>query len=84
MLVAGVVLETVPGAAPRVAARLLSHPGLSLCGGDGDRRLAAVVEAEDGRALERIADELLAADREVLGVYPTYVGAPDGAGADGE
>ncbi len=71
--VAGVVIVTVPGAEPRVAARLAREPGLTLAGGDGDARLAAVWEGRDGAALEALAERLLAADPELLGVYPTYV-----------
>ena len=73
MILAGVVIETVPGAAPRVAARLLHEGGLELHGGDGDRRLAAVFTARDGAALEALAERIVRADAEVLGVYPTYV-----------
>jgi hypothetical protein len=75
MIVAGVVIETAPGAAPRVAARLLKERagGLELQGGDGDRRLAAVFTGADGRALEALAERLVAQDAEVLGVFPTYV-----------
>ena len=77
MIVAGVVIETVAGAAPRVAARLLSEPGLELRGGDGDRRLAAVFTGEDGAALEALGERLLRSDEEILGLYPTFVGAED-------
>ena len=73
-MIAGVVVETLPGAAERVGARLGAAPGLALAGGDGDRRLAMVWEAEDGTALEDLARQLLAADPEVVGVFPTFVG----------
>ena len=73
-VVAGVVFLTAPGAGPRVAARLAHEPGLTLAGGDGDARVAAVWEALDGAALEARAEALLAADPELLGVYPTFVG----------
>jgi hypothetical protein len=73
VIVAGVVFETVPGAAPRVAARLLREPALELHGGDGDRRLAAVFCGEDGAALERLGERLLRSDGEILGVFPTLV-----------
>jgi nitrate reductase NapAB chaperone NapD len=73
MIVAGVVIETTPGAAPRVAARLLRFEALELQGGDGDRRLAAVFTGEDARALEALAERLVRDDPEVLGVFPTYV-----------
>jgi hypothetical protein len=79
VIVAGVVIETVAGAAPRVAARLLRTPGLELHGGDGDRRLAAVVTAGDAGALEELAERLVREDGDVLGVFPTYVAEePDG------
>jgi hypothetical protein len=73
MIVAGVVIETAPGAAPRVAARLLREAALSLQGGDGDRRLAAVFTGADGAALESFGERLVQGDEEVLRVFPTYV-----------
>ncbi len=73
MIVAGVVIETVPGAAPRVAARLLHEPGLELLGGDGDRRLAAMFTGPAGGALEALAERLVHAFPDVIGVFPTYV-----------
>ncbi|ABS25163.1 hypothetical protein [Anaeromyxobacter sp. Fw109-5] len=82
MIVAGVVIETVPGAAPRVAARLLHEPGVELQGGDGDRRLAAVVTCADGAALDALAERLVHGLAEVVGVFPTYVAdEPDAAPA---
>jgi hypothetical protein len=71
--VAGVLFVTVPGAAPRVAVRLAREPGLELAGGDGESRVAAVWEAQDGATLEALAQRLLAAEPELLGVYPTFV-----------
>lgn len=73
MIVAGVVIETVEGAAPRVAARLLGAADLELKGGDGDRRLAAVFTGDGGGALEALAERLVREDPEVIGVFPTYV-----------
>ncbi len=73
-LVAGAVVETLPGQAPAVAARLAGEPGLSLAGGDGRRLIAVVCEAADGEALEALSQRLLAEHPEVLGVYPTFVG----------
>jgi hypothetical protein len=85
VVVAGVVIETAPGAAPRVAARLLAERGLELHGGDGDRRLAAVFTGE-AHALEALAERLVRDHADVLGVFPTYVAeepdepAPGGGG----
>jgi hypothetical protein len=73
MIFAGVVIETAPGAAPRVAARLLRERGLELHGGDGDRRLAAVFTGADAGALDALSERLVREDGEVLGVFPTYV-----------
>jgi hypothetical protein len=73
-LVAGVVLQTVAGAGPRVAARLAREPGVTLAGGDGDARVALVWEAADGATLDALAEALLARAPESLGVYPTFVG----------
>jgi hypothetical protein len=77
--VAGVVFLTKPGAGLRVAARLAGEPGLTLTGGDGDSRVAAVWEAPDGASLGALAERLLAEDAELLGVFPTFVGEDEGA-----
>jgi nitrate reductase NapAB chaperone NapD len=74
MIVAGIVIETIPGAAGRVAARLVTRDDVEVTGGDGNSRVAIVCEAADGAALEAFAEELVARDEEILGVYPTYVG----------
>jgi hypothetical protein len=78
MIFAGVVIETLPGAAPRVAARLLREKGLELHGGDGDRRLAAVFTGASAEALEELAERLVHDDADVLGVFPTYVAEDPG------
>ena len=72
--VAGVVILTAPEAGSRVACRLIGTPGLTLVGGDGHARLAAVWEAPDGHSLEVLAEMLLVRDPEILGVLPTFVG----------
>jgi hypothetical protein len=77
-IVAGVVVETVPGAVARVAARLGREPGVTLQGGDGQCRLAVTWEAADGRALEAAAERVLREDGEILGVFPTFVGEDEG------
>jgi hypothetical protein len=74
MIVAGIVIETVPGAAARVAARLVTRDDVEVTGGDGDSRIAVVCEAVDGAALESFAEALVASDEEILGVFPTFVG----------
>ncbi len=83
VLIAGLVVHTVPAAAARVAARLRTETGLEVQGDDGDRRLATVLESESAEALERRIDELLAADEEIVGIFPTYVGEDDALPSDG-
>lgn len=78
MVIAGVVIETLPGRAPEVALRLASLDGVRVKGGDGDRRLAVVVSAPNGGELERWAEGLVRDDEAVLGVFPTYVGEDGG------
>ena len=78
MVVAGVLIETAPGAEPRVAARLLRRDGVKLQGGDGVRRIAAVLSGPTGAMLEALTERLLAEDDEILGVFPTFVGSDDG------
>jgi hypothetical protein len=82
--VAGVVIVTEPGASTRVACRLAGVYGLTLAGGDGDARLAGVWEAADGRALERLAEQLVERDPEILGVFPTFVGLVPAPPSPGE
>ncbi len=72
-VVAGFVVETVPGAAPRVAERLAGLPGITVEGGDGDCRLAAVWIARNGGSMGELAERLLEVDPELIGVYPAYI-----------
>ncbi len=73
-VVAGVVVETLPGEAPAVAERLGRRPGLSVRGDDGDRKIAVVFSGEDGAALEALSEELLREDESIVGLFPTLVG----------
>ena len=74
MVVAGLVIETLPERAVYVAERLDHHRGLEIQGDDGNRRLAAIWVGKDGEELERASEEIIAANEEVLGIYPTFVG----------
>ena len=76
-VVAGVVIETLPGQEPFVACRLEGEPGLEIVGGDGDRRLAVVWAADSGKALEAAAERLLERDTDIIGIFPTFIGRDD-------
>lgn len=78
MVIAGVVIQTRPGAAAQVALRLQHIPGLALHGGDGRSRLAAVWTGADGETLERLGEELLEASDGVVGFFPTFVAEDPG------
>ena len=73
-VVAGVVVETLPGFAAAVGERLGALPGLSVRGDDGDRKIAVVFTGRDGAALEALGEELLRTDDAIVGVFPTLVG----------
>lgn len=73
-VIAGVVIETLPGQGPFVARRLEEREGLDIVGSDGDHRLAAVWTAPSGKALESAVEDLVRSDEDILGVFPTFVG----------
>jgi hypothetical protein len=79
VVVAGVLIESAHGTAAQVAGRLVRVQGVSLQGGDGASRIAAVLEAADGAALEELTERLLREDEQILGVFPVFVGSDDGA-----
>jgi nitrate reductase NapAB chaperone NapD len=74
MVVAGVVIHTYPGAAPKVALRLQGIPGLTIHAGDGSSRIAAVWSADSAAALETMAENLVSSADDIVGVFPTFVG----------
>ena len=79
MLVAGVVIETLPGKMESVRESLgRETEGLTFKGDDGDRRLAAVWISQDGGALEKWAQRIVQSNDDVLGLYPTFAGEEPG------
>jgi nitrate reductase NapAB chaperone NapD len=72
MTVAGLVIQTLPGRAEAVSARLASIPGLALHGRNGDR-IAGTWSAADSQGLQRLAEELMDSDEDIVGIYPTLV-----------
>lgn len=77
MIIAGVVIQTQQGAAGEVALRLQHVPGLAIQAGDGNSRLAAVWTGPDAETLEKLGDDLLAANDGIVGFFPTFVGEDD-------
>jgi nitrate reductase NapAB chaperone NapD len=74
MIIAGVLIQTLPGQAGVVSARLGCVDGLVVHGMDGDARVAAVWSAADADDLSRQAESLIKGDPQVVGVFPTFVG----------
>lgn len=74
MIVAGVIIQTISGRQADVISRLQGVPGLTLQGGDGRDRIAAVWSGDTAESLEEIVGSLVDLDEDVIGVYPTFVG----------
>jgi hypothetical protein len=74
MVVSGVIVETVAGRAAAVASRLVQVAGIEVNGTDGVQRLSTIWKARSGDAMEKLAETLLKADQEILGIYPAFVG----------
>ena len=77
MVIAGLVIETMPDQAANVAHRLRGVSDLEIKAEDGSRRLAAVWRGERGEDLEKLSERLVESDRDVLGVFPTFVGCDE-------
>jgi len=73
VIIAGVIIETLPGRAACVSARLVNIQGLTLHGGDGNSRIAAVWNSGTAQSLEEEVGSLVELDEDVVGVYPTFV-----------
>ena len=77
MVIAGLVIETMPQQATEVADRLRAVEGLEVKGEDGSRRLAAVWRGARGEDLEELSEDLVENDEAVLGIFPTFVGCDE-------
>ena len=74
MMISGVIVQTIPGRVAAVASRLVQVDGIEINGTDGVQRLSSVWKARDGATMEKLAETLLKADQEILGIYPTFIG----------
>jgi hypothetical protein len=77
MLVANVVVETLPGKAHTVAERMGSIKGLGSLSADSDHRVSATWRVPDGDTVEGLSEVLQAMNPEIIQVYPTLVGQED-------
>ena len=77
MLVANIVIETLPGRARTVAARMAQLEGMGSSSAEGDHRVVAVWKVPDSDTLEGVSEVLHAMNPEIVEVYPTVVGCED-------
>ena len=77
MLVTSIVVETLPGRARTVAARMSQLEGMGSSAAEGDHRVVAVWKVPDGDTMEGLSEVLHAMNPEIVEVYPTVVGRED-------
>ena len=74
MLVAKLVVETLPGKANLVAEHMGHIRGMGPPSAQGDRRVTAVWKVPDGDTIEGLSEVLQALNPEIVHVSPTLVG----------
>ncbi len=77
MLVASIVVETLPGRASTVAGRMAQLAGMGSPAAEGDHRVVAIWKVPDSDTLEGLSEVLQAMNPEIVLVYPTVVGRED-------
>lgn len=77
MLIARVVVDTLPGTAKTVAARMARLHGMGPPSAENDRRVVAEWRVPSGDNREGIAEVLQAMNPEIVEVHPTLVGEED-------
>lgn len=77
MLVASIVVETLPGKAQTVAERMGLLKGMASTTADGDHRVTATWTVPDNDSLWAMAEVLQAMNPEILQVVPTLLGMED-------
>ena len=77
MLVANIVVETLPGKAQAVAARMERIAGMLTPCAEGDCRVTATWKVHDGNTVEGLSEVLQAMNPEILCVYPAVVGVAE-------
>lgn len=73
MLIARVVVDTLPGAAHTVAARMAQLSGMGPPVAESDHRVVADWKVPSGDNREGIAEVLHAMNPEIVEVYPTLI-----------
>ena len=74
MLVANIVVETLPGKAEAVAQRMAQLRGMGALARTGDDRVTATWRVPDFDNVEGLSEVLQAMNPEIVHVYPALVG----------
>lgn len=77
MLVARIVVETLPGKADLVAEQMGHITGMASLSAEGDHCVTATWKVPDGDTLEGLSEVLQALNPDIVHVYPTFVGQED-------
>ena len=77
MLVANILVETLPGKAQVVAEHMKLIKGMGSLAADSDHTVRATWKVPDNDTVEGIAEVLRALNPEILEVNPTLVGQED-------
>jgi len=77
MLVASIVVETLPGKADAVAERMGRLKGMGAPSAEGDHRVVATWKVHEDDTLEGLSEVLQAMNPEIIHVYPTPLGEED-------
>jgi nitrate reductase NapAB chaperone NapD len=81
VIVAGLVVETLPQTAERVAQRLAGVPGVEVHG-TNEFGVAITWSGDSREELAKLSEGIVSGDDDVVGVHSTYVGDPDDEPAD--
>ncbi|HEY7509239.1 MAG TPA: hypothetical protein VIG50_03255 [Vicinamibacteria bacterium] len=77
MLVANIVVQTLPGKAEAVAERMAQLRGMHSLARSGDDRVTATWKVPDCDNVEGLSEVLQAMNPEIVQVYPALVGEED-------
>lgn len=77
MIVANIVVETLPGKARTVAERMEQIRGMGPLCADGDCRVTGTWRVHDCDTVEGLSEVLHAMNPEIVCVYPAMVGEED-------
>ncbi len=73
MILATIVVQTLPGRAPAVRERLAEIEGLGSMRLDGDHRIEGTWRLPEDDTAEGLSEALRGMDADIVAVYPTFL-----------